>query len=124
MNPDLLLRFARRFPIANLGPLWLVSSEAEIRQVLTSSDYGKSGAWDALAPLLGEGLILSEGAEHKAQRRQIAQAMQRRVADVFECVQHPQRAAEVEHRADVQRLGAHQHQVTVAQIRANEHSAY
>ena len=43
MNPDLLLRFARRFPIANLGPLWLVSSEAEIRQVLTSSDYGKGG---------------------------------------------------------------------------------
>ena len=70
MNPALLIRFARCFPIANLGPLWLVSSEAEIRQVLTSSDYGKGGAWDALAPLLGEGLILSEGAEHKAQRRQ------------------------------------------------------
>ena len=71
MNPDLLLRFARRFPIANLGPLWLVSSEAEIRQVLTSSDYGKGGAWDALAPLLGEGLILTDGVEHKAQRRQL-----------------------------------------------------
>lgn len=71
MNPDLLLRFARRFPIANLGPLWLVSSEAEIRQVLASSDYGKSGAWDALAPLLGEGLILSDGDQYKAQCRQI-----------------------------------------------------
>lgn len=73
-----LLRFARRFPIANLGPLWLVSSEPEIRQVLASPDYGKGGPWGALAPLLGEGLILSEGEAHMCQRRQLGGALAER----------------------------------------------
>lgn len=73
-----LLRFARRFPIANLGPLWLVSSEPAIRQILASPDYGKGGPWATLAPLLGEGLILSEGDAHKCQRKQIGGALAER----------------------------------------------
>ena len=73
-----LLRFARRFPIANLGPLWLVSSEPAIRQILASPDYGKGGPWATLAPLLGEGLILSEGDAHKCQRKQLGGALAER----------------------------------------------
>lgn len=81
-----LLRLARRFPIANLGPLWLVSSEPAIRQILSSPDYGKGGPWATLAPLLGEGLILSEGDAHKCQRKQLGGALAERGCAAMESV--------------------------------------
>lgn len=39
MNLSSVIRFARRFPVVNFGPLWTVTAESEIRQVLGSRDF-------------------------------------------------------------------------------------
>lgn len=75
MNPSSLVRFTRTRPVVHLGPMWLFSQEVDIRAILASPEFGKGGMWDALNPLLGNGLILSTGVEHRCQRVQLGGAL-------------------------------------------------